>query len=143
MAIGWTLFAKRAASVILFRCVRLVFTTVQRIYWELNGTASQLRDAVDSRHYERTAHVLDVVLEHHFCENQTHCLGKFLCVHNRFENPQFVIDNEHVTLLTITPTNAVFGVAREKGNCSICLDLCSVVVLETMVLVSRLLEHIN
>jgi len=115
MALGWTLLIQRSTSVGFFRLIRMIFTTVQRVYWELNGTARQLRQATDPQHYKRAAHVLDVVMARNFCEMQNNCVDDFLCVHNRFEDPQYVIDNEHVTLLTINDQNAVFGVARDKG----------------------------
>jgi hypothetical protein len=113
---GWTLLAQRTATMAVFRLVRLIFMSVQRVFWELNGTAKQVREAEDPRYYERSAHVLDVVMERHFCEQQNHAIEHFICVHNRFENPQFVIDNEHITLFTINEQHAVFGVAREKGK---------------------------
>lgn len=116
MALGWSLLVQRSLAVIFFRLFRLVFIAVQRVYWELNGTARQVREASDPRYYDRSAQVLDVVKEVHFCEMPTHGMEEFICVHNRFENPQFVIDNEHITLYTITNSHAVFGVAKEKGN---------------------------
>jgi hypothetical protein len=124
MAIGGTLVAQpqRVVSMIsfaLFRLVfalfRLVFIAVQRIYWELNGTARQVREAEDPKHYERSAHVLDVVMERHFCEQLAHTMKDFICVHNRFENPQFIIDNEHVTLYAIDDHTATFCVARQES----------------------------
>jgi len=46
----------------LYQLLRLVFITVQRIYWQLNGTAQKLREARLSHNYQRSAQVLDVVL---------------------------------------------------------------------------------
>jgi hypothetical protein len=116
MALGGILVAQRAVSVIFFTFFRLVFVAVQRVYWELNGTARQVREANDPRYYERSAHVLDIVMERHFCEQLAHTMKDFICVHNRFENPKFVIDNEHVTLYCIDDRTVTFGVAREKGK---------------------------
>lgn len=115
MAAGWTLLFQRLLSVAVFQSIRLFFVAVQRIYWELNGTARQLRRATDPLYYEQSAQVLDVVMERCFCEMQNHCYQDFICVHNRFENPQYVIDNEHVTLYTITDRNAIFSVAGDRG----------------------------
>jgi hypothetical protein len=114
MAFGWSLVTKRSFSIAIFRFARLLCIVVQRIYWKLNGTARKLRQSIDPRNYERSAQVLDVIIEHKFCENQPNTVEDFICFHNRFENPQFVIDNEHVTLLTITDTSAVFAVAINK-----------------------------
>jgi hypothetical protein len=120
MALGWTLLFQRLVTRFLYRFVRLLFSAEQRVYWELNGTARRLREASDPRHYETSAHVLDVLIEHHFCDNQNMTVENFLCVHNRFDSPRFVIESEHVTLLTINEKNAVFGVAREKGKLQLC-----------------------
>jgi len=63
-----------------------------------------------------TLQVLDVVLFHTFCFTYTATLDNFLCTHNRFENPQYIVDNEHVTLMTISEHDAVFCEAKEKGE---------------------------
>jgi len=36
---GDWLLAERLVTTVLFKLLRLVFITVQRIYWQLNGTA--------------------------------------------------------------------------------------------------------
>jgi len=112
---GNWLLAKRLVTTALYKLLRLVFITVQRIYWQLNGTARQLRQARLPHNYQRSAQVLDVVLCHMFCFIQTMTVDNFLCTHNRFENPQYIINNEHITLLTITEHDAVFCEAKEKG----------------------------
>jgi len=99
----------------LFRLLRLVFITVQRIYWHLNGTAQKLREARLPDNYERSAQVLDVVLCHKSCRWRRTPFENFLCTHNRFENPQYIIDNDHISLLTVTEHDAVFCEAKEKG----------------------------
>jgi len=101
----------------LFKLLRLVvFITVQRIYWQLNGTAQKLREARLPHNYERSAQVLDVVLRHKFSDAQAVTLGDFLCTHNRFENPQYIVDNDNITLLTINEHDAVFCEAKKKGR---------------------------
>jgi len=89
---------------------------VQRIYWQLNGTAQQLREARLPQNYDRSAQVLDVVLFHKFCTLQTTTVDNFLCTHNRFENPQYIIDNDNITLMTINQHDAVFCEAKDKGK---------------------------
>ena len=103
-------------TTILYQLLRLVFTTVQRIYWQLNGTAQKRREARLPHNYERSAQVLDVVLFHEFCVPSSTTLSNFLCTHNRFENPQYIIDNDNITLLTINEYDAVFCEAKEKGR---------------------------
>jgi hypothetical protein len=116
MAVGWKLVIQRMLSVLSFRLVRLLFVAIQRINWELNGTARRLRRTVEPRHYKRLAHVLDVVMERHFCEWHNIAVQNFICTHNRFEHPEFVIKNEHVTLMKINDRSAIFAVAQEKGQ---------------------------
>ena len=113
---GNWLLAQRLVTTTLFKLLRLVFITVQRIYWQLNGTAQKLREARLPHNYERSAQVLDVVMVHWFCRALPVTVNHFLCTHNRFENPQYIIDNENVTLLTFTEHDAVFCEAKEKGK---------------------------
>ena len=112
---GNWLLAQRLVTTALFKLVRLMFITVQRIYWQLNGTAQKLRQASQPGNYERSAQVFDIVTWHKFSQAQATMLSNFLLTHNRFENPQYIIDNEHITLLTIDDHEAVFCEAKEKG----------------------------
>ena len=111
---NWFL-AQRILTNIVYQLVRLVFTTVQRINWQLNGTAQKKREARLPQNYERSAHVLNVVYCYSFCPLQTTIIEHFLCTHNRFENPQYIIDNENISLMTLTENEAVFCEAKEKG----------------------------
>jgi len=113
---GNWLLAQSLLATILYKLLRLVFMTVQRIYWQLNGTAQKLREARLPYNYERSAQVLDVVLYQEFCRILPTTFDKFLCTHNRFENPQYIVNNENVTLLTFTEHDAVFCEAKEKGR---------------------------
>jgi len=101
---------------ILYQLLRLIFIPVQRIYWQLNGTARKLREARLPENYERSAQVLDVVLCHKFCDVLVTRVEHFLCTHNRFENPQYIIDNDNITLMTINEHDAVFCETEEKGS---------------------------
>jgi len=112
---GNWLLAERLVTTTLFKLLRLVFITVQRIYWQLNGTARQLRQARLPQNYERSAHVLNVVLFHKFCPVPTTTLDDFLCTHNRLEDPQYIIDNDNITLITINEHDAVFCETKDKG----------------------------
>jgi len=103
-------------TTILYQLLRLVFITVQRIYWQLNGTAQKRREARLPHNYERSAQVLDVVLCQKFCVLQATAFDNFLCTHNRFENPQYIVDNDNISLLTINEDDAVFCEAKEKGS---------------------------
>ena len=113
---GNWLLAERLVTTTLYKLLRLIFIAVQRICWELNGTAQKLREARQPHNYDRSAHVLDVVLRHKFCPVQAVTLDNFLCTHNRFENPQYIIDNDNITLMIVTERDAVFCEAKEKGR---------------------------
>ena len=115
-ASGNWLVVQRLLTTTLYKLLRLAFITVQRIYWQLNGTAQKLREARLPHNYDRSAQVLDVILCHKFCPALTTTVDNFLCTHNRFENPQYIIDNDNVTLLTINERDAVFCEAKEKGG---------------------------
>jgi len=112
---GNWLLVQRLVAITLYKLLRLVFITVQRIYWELNGTARKLREARLLHNYDRSAQVLDVVLFYKFCHSRRTTVDDFLCTHNRFENPQYIIDHENITLMTITEHDAVFCETKDKG----------------------------
>jgi len=113
---GKWLIAWRFVVTVLFKLLRLIFVTVQRIYWELNGTAQKLREARLPQNYERSAQVLDVIYVHRFCLMMMADFNQFICMHSHFENPQYIIDNDDVTLLTVNEQNAIFCEPEEKGS---------------------------
>jgi len=113
---GNWLLVRRLVTTSLYTLLRLVFIIVQRIYWQLNGTAKKLHEARLPENYERSAHVLDVVFRHKFCQMQKTTVGNFMCTHNRFENPQYIIDNDNITLMTINEHDAVFCETEKKGT---------------------------
>ena len=118
---GNLLIVQRLVTTILYQLLRLIFIPVQRIYWQLNGTAQKLREARLPHNYERSAQVHDVVLCHKFCDTLQTTVDHFLCTHNRFENPQYIIDNDNITLMTINEHDAVFCETEEKGrHASVC-----------------------
>jgi len=112
---GNWLLIQRFATTSIYKLLRLVFVAVQRIYWQLNGTARQLREARLPHNYERSAQVLDVVLRHKFCPEQPMTIDNFLSTHNRFEHPQYIIDNDNITLMTVNEHDAVFCEPEDKG----------------------------
>ena len=113
---GNWLLIRRFVTTILYKLLRLVFITVQRIYWQLNGTAQKLHEARLPHNYERSAQVLDVVFFHKFCHLQKTTVDNFLCTHNRFERPHYIIDNDNISLLTINEHDAVFCEPEDKGT---------------------------
>ena len=113
---GSSLIVQRLVTAILYKLLRLIFIPVQRIYWQLNGTARKLREARLPDNYERSAQVLNVLLCHKFCHSQATTVDDFLCTHNRFENPQYIVDNDNITLLTVNERDAVFCETEEKGT---------------------------
>jgi len=113
---GIGLVAKQLMTTVVYMLVRLVFVIVQRIYWQLNGTARKRHEARLPENYERSAQVLDVFFFHKFCPVQMTTVSNFLCTHNRFENPQYIIDNDNITLMTINEHDAIFCEPQEKGS---------------------------
>ena len=113
---GNWLLAERLLTTTLYKLLRLIFIAVQHICWQLNGTSEKLHEARLPHNYHRSAQVLDVFLFHKFCTVQSITLDNFLCIHNRFENPQYIIDNDNITLMTITERDAVFCETEEKGR---------------------------
>ena len=113
---GNWLLVHRLVTFTLYKLLRLVFITVQRINWQLNGTAQKLREARLPHNYDRSAQVLDVVFFHTFGHTQMTTVDNFMYTHNRFENPQYIMDNENITLFAITDHDAVFCEAKEKGG---------------------------
>ena len=47
-------------------------------------------------------------------------MDNYLCTHNRFGHPQYIIDNESITLMIINERHAVFGEPDEKGKQAHC-----------------------
>jgi len=113
---GNWLLVQRLVTTTLYKLLRLVFIAVQRINWQLNGTTQKLREARLPHNYDRSAQVLDVAFFHKFYPAQNFTVDNFLCTHNRYENPQYIIDNDNITLMTITDDDAVFCEAKEKGT---------------------------
>jgi len=115
-ASGIRLVVQQLVKTVLFFLLRLMFIAVQHIYWQLNGTARKLREARLPQNYEQSAQVLDVLLTHKFCPMMMTTTGNFLCIHNRFENPQYIIDNDNISLMTINEHDAIFCEPEEKGT---------------------------
>jgi len=113
---GNWLVIQSIATTALYKLLRLIFITVQSIYWQLNGTARKVREARLPHNYERSAQVLDVLLVHKFCGVQLITIDDFICTHNRFEHPQYIVDNDNITLMTINDNDAVFCEPAEKGK---------------------------
>ena len=115
---GNWLIIHRLVTTILYKLLRLVFITVQRIYWQLNGTAQQMREARLPDNYERSAQVLDVVFRYKFCDALPTTVDTFLCTHNRVEHPQYITDNDNITLMSTSEHDAVFCETERKGKVS-------------------------
>ena len=109
------IIVKRAVTTSAFRLVRFVFVVFQTIYWQLNGTSQQVRGAHRPESCDRSAHVLNVLWCHKFCPLNFCKMENFICTHNRFENPQYVFDNDNINLMFISDTHAVFCEPTRKG----------------------------
>ena len=74
-------------TVIAFKLLRLIFNVFQAVYWQLNGTAKQVREAHRPENYERSAQVLDRRMMYRFAPAELCKMDHFICTHNRFESP--------------------------------------------------------
>jgi len=113
---GNWLIVQRFVKTALYKLLRLVFITVQSIFWQLNGTARKIHEARLLHNYERSAQVLDVVFCYKFCDVLPTTLDDFVCTHNRFEHPQYIIDNDNITLMSVDDHDAVFCETERKGR---------------------------
>jgi len=52
---------------------------------------------------------------HQLFRGQPTRIDDFVCAHNRFEHPQYIIDNDNITLMIINDHDAVFCEPAEKG----------------------------
>ena len=109
----------KAMQLLAFKLLRLIFGAFQAVYWELNGTAKQVREADDPENYERSAQVLDVRSMFKFADGALFAMEDFICTHNRFESPQYVFDNDNINLMFVTDTHAVFCEPKRKGSQSL------------------------
>ena len=50
-----------------------------------------------------------------FSQGQLYKMDNFICTHNRFVSPQYVLDNDNINLMFVTDTHAVFCEPRGKG----------------------------
>ena len=105
----------QAVTLPAFRVVRFLFGLLQAIYWQLSGTARQVREAHRPEYYDRSAHVLNVVWFYKFCWFNFCKMENYICTHNRFESPQYVLDNDSINLMFINDTHAVFCEPIRKG----------------------------
>ena len=120
---GNWLIIRRLVTTTLYTLLRLVFIVVQHIYWQLNGTAQQMREARLPENYEWSAQVLDVVYRHKFCDVLQTTIDTFLCTHSRFEHPHYIIENDNITLMSLNEHDAVFCEPEKKGKYArVCLQ---------------------
>lgn len=112
---GFYLVIQQVIITALFKTAQFIFIAVQQLWWRINGTAQLIAESRQPENYERSAHMLDIVFRHKFDIMLTFSVKDFICVHNRFVNPSYVLANDHVSLFTVTETDAVFIEAREEG----------------------------
>ena len=119
-AMRLTLLVQRFVKTTLYKLLRLIFVVVQRICWELNGTAQKLRETRLPHNYDRSAQVLDVVLFNKFCTVQSTIDNTWqLLVHSQSLREPAVHHRQrqqYGTLMTITERDAVFCETKEKGR---------------------------
>jgi Sulfotransferase domain len=112
---GIFLILSRAVSTILFQLLRVIVTSFQQLKWKFDGTAELLVNSHHPDNYEQSAHVLNIIMRHKFDILNVFSTTDFICTHNRFVSPSYVLSNDNVSLLTITETDAVFIEACESN----------------------------
>jgi len=111
---GWPLLMQRVVTTLGFTLLRFIYMAIQTVYWHINGTKHRIRESRLPENYNRCAHVLDIVLFNRLDLTHTGSIKDYILSHNRFESPQYIFDNDHVSLVTINEDNAIFGVAKQK-----------------------------
>ena len=112
---GHYLVCKRLVGLILYTFVRLIFRGIQILWWKYNGTEEKLKQASLSQNYDRCVQVLKIVWWNKFDLAMTSSPSEFLCVHDRFESPKYIFDNDHVSLFMISKKYAIFSQAKGEG----------------------------
>jgi len=89
------------------------FSCVQRLYWLLNGTYSQVSKSRSLEHYGTSAQVMNIhgrfkIDEYLFPAKRS----DFLLTHDRFEHPDYIL-KDHVTLYQVDEKEAIFVEAPE------------------------------
>lgn len=112
---NYLILIKRTTKLVGFVLLRCAHRAVQVVVWSFNGTNRKISDSQKPNNYERCVQVLDVVLFYAFDSMVCTSRSNFICRHNRFEDPRYIFDNDHVTLITLDDKYAIFGEARRKG----------------------------
>lgn len=99
---------RRIIRLIGFEILRSIHGAVQSVTWRLNGVLREVQNAKRPERYDRCAQVLDVHLFYSFDPMVFTSRRNFVCSHNRFESPRYVIENDHVTLLNVDDEYAIF-----------------------------------
>lgn len=97
-----------------FEILRSIHGAVQSVTWRLNGVLRDVQNAKRPERYDRCAQVLDVHLFYSFDPMVFTSRRNFVCSHNRFDSPRYVVENDHVTLLNMDDDYAVFAEANGK-----------------------------
>ncbi|ELT96628.1 hypothetical protein CAPTEDRAFT_210444 [Capitella teleta] len=94
----------------IFLFFRLIFCIVQTISWKIFG----IQDAVEKNKDPKSkpvAQALKVLASWKYCLLMPPSLRDFICVHDEYIDPEYVIQNDHVSLFFLDPHQdvAVFG----------------------------------
>jgi len=105
---GYDKLLVRLAGLVVFKCVRFVFCTVQRIYWLLNGRLRQQRESGLDENYDRCIHVMNIIAYYscHVLIEATR--SDYILTHNRFDSPDYIFNNDHVTLMSFDDKGVIF-----------------------------------
>ena len=111
--LAW-IYAKYFAYV----AVRKVYSTIQGLFWIVNGTYLSLHTSKQEKNYYRSAQLLDIVFRHKLdLVLEPSGPGNFITTHNGFVSPSYVLQ-DNVTLYYVTATEAVFIESPEEIDVS-------------------------
>lgn len=108
---SFMLVSRRFLKKLVFLFFRWFFIQVQDIWWRISGIKSQLDQNQKPGSYARSAHALKVVTWVKYDFFIPPSLKDFLLLHDEFLDPEYVIENDNVSLFFLDPEKdlAVFG----------------------------------
>ncbi|CDW54045.1 hypothetical protein TTRE_0000231401 [Trichuris trichiura] len=92
---------------LLLQVVRLIWCSVQSVYWELNGIGKHIRAIKRGELYEQSAHALDVLFYVRAVPTDKVRNSQFLTVHSEFLHPEIVLQ-DNVIIADIDNKGALF-----------------------------------
>ena len=92
----------RLFQLLMWLTVNCIYKIIQQLIWELNGTASVLRQSFKNPDSKTSAQVLSVYCKFKFCDYVMKATKwDFILGHERFESLEYVLQ-DHITLYAVS-----------------------------------------